>query len=292
VSLNRARRWSKSGGYQQLRLAWALTLAGCSSPDAPSDPPSGPAMGIVEVDPNSIPLGEGDSSGGGSNAVGGSSHGGGSVGTAGGSTQPGAIRIGKACETSGDCPSGQSCHMDADFISDKQCTLGCEDEAPCKALEQDSFCIGAHVCVHACNSDADCGPKTRCGKAGWCERSGPGSGEPYCGGVATPCSLLSGSSCTLALGCHDDSDCSGVSASCYSQFTSYACNALDGCYWSSSSKSCSGSSHSCFSYSFDFECQAQDGCNWHESCSGSPSRCEDTPVSLCTQQPGCTVLQD
>jgi hypothetical protein len=263
--------------------AW-LAFAACSSPDPADQTPAGPAMGIVEVDPTRIPLGEG-----GSSAHAGSGSGGGSI-----ITQPSGktMLVGKPCETTTDCPTGQSCHMDQDYIAHLQCTVSCDSDAPCEAIEKGSFCIGANVCVHACSSDADCGPKTRCGTSGWCERTGPGSGVPYCGGLATPCSLLSDTSCASALGCRDDSQCGGVSESCYSQFSSFSCNSQDGCFWSSSSDDCSGSAHSCSSYSFDFGCQSQAGCYWTPRCSGTPEACEDTPVSLCAQQPGCTMLHD
>jgi hypothetical protein len=245
-------------------------------------------MGIVEVDPSDIPLGESTA---GTGNVGGSLGNAGN-GSTGGSQPGGAMRVGKPCETSSDCPSGQTCHIDSDFISHKQCTLSCDSSAPCEAVEKTSFCIGAQVCVHACDSDADCGPKTRCGSAGWCERTGPGSGVPYCGGFATPCSLLAGPSCGLAFGCRDDSDCSGVADSCYSQFSSFACTSQDGCFWSSSSDDCSGSAHSCLGYSFDFQCTSQKGCNWRSSCTGTPYSCDDTPVALCANQPGCTIIED
>ena len=129
-------------------FALSLMQGGCSSPDSRGSPPSGPAMGIVEVDPSQIPLGEDDSNGGGSSSGGGS---GGPIGTAGTASQPtpGVMLLGKPCESSSDCPAGQSCHMDPDFISHKQCTVSCETEAQCTAIEKDAFCIGAHVCVHA-----------------------------------------------------------------------------------------------------------------------------------------------
>lgn len=286
-------------------LALLLANAACSSSDPPANPPTGPSMGIIEVRPDDIELGEkaGTSSGGasgtggstpiaGTSPVGGYPAFGGSPAAGGSAGRAPAVVFGKACETSADCPSGQTCHLDStDLIAHKQCAIACDSDAPCKAVEPDAFCIGAHVCVHPCETDLDCGPKTRCGTAGWCERSGPGSGVPYCGGFATPCSLLSGVQCASALGCHDDSDCSGVASSCYSQFDVYSCTSQDGCFWSSSSKNCSGSAHFCSSYSFGSSCESQKGCNWREACGGTPLACETTPVSTCTLQPGCSVMQ-
>jgi hypothetical protein len=56
--------------------------------------------------------------------------------------------------------------------------------------------------------------------------------------------------------------CSGVSESCYTQFYSFSCYEVDGCFWSSSSEDCSGLSRSCFLYSDSFSCSQQPGCYW------------------------------
>jgi hypothetical protein len=275
---------------QALLGVW-LALSACSSDDSPSSGPMGPSMGIVEVDPNRIPLGEG-----GRAALGGSSSQGGAPSAAGqangGSTGKALEKIGKPCETSADCPTGLSCRMDSDYIAHKQCTLSCNDDATCKAAETSSFCIGANVCVHACNTQADCGPKTRCGSSGWCERTGPGSGVPYCGGLATPCALLSDFTCTSSSGCHDDSVCNGIAESCYSQFDSFSCNDVDGCYWSSASEQCSGSANSCSGFSLRSSCESQPGCSWSARCSGAPRSCDETLTALCSTQPGCSLVTD
>lgn len=263
-------------------------LLACSDPD-PSEPPlTGPPMGIVEVDPSRIQLGEGGkSSQGGSGGAGGS--GGGQI-TGGTSGKP--TIVGKPCEVTSDCPSGLSCHTDADYISHLQCTTYCDKSDTCEAIEPGSFCIGANVCVRACITDADCAPKTRCGAAGWCERTGPGSGVPYCGGFATPCGLLTDLTCSSSFGCRDDSECRGLAESCYSQFSSFDCNSQDGCFWSSSSDNCSGSAHSCSTYSYGAGCESQQGCYWSANCTGTPRDCEDTPAALCNSQPGCAMQYD
>lgn len=269
-------------------LVALLALSACSSDDPSSSGPVGPSMGIVEIDPTRIQLGEAPSTGG-------SGHGG-STSTAGsangGSPGKSLQKIGKPCETSDDCPTGLFCRYDSDYIAHKQCTLDCDDSATCEAAEKGAFCIGAQVCVHACTTQADCGPKTKCGSAGWCERTGPGSGVPYCAGLATPCSLLTGFECTSSSGCRDDSRCSGVAESCYSQFSSFSCNDVEGCYWSSSSESCSGSSRSCSGFSLSSSCVSQPGCNWSESCSGIARSCDETLTALCTTQPGCSLVTD
>lgn len=275
-----------SGLVGSALLGALALLVGCSD-EEPAAQPSGPAGGIVEVVPDSIPLGENTAgTGQGGSGVGGS-------GVAiGGSGPAAANEIGKPCETSEDCADGLSCHSDPDYISHKQCTTFCGDEETCLAIEANSFCIGAMVCVHACTTDADCPTKTLCGDSGWCERTGPGSGVPHCGGFATPCGLLGEFECTGAWGCSDDSECNGVASSCYSQFSSFDCNSQDGCYWSSSSDNCSGSAHSCSSYSFSSGCDSQDGCYWSARCTGTPRECEKVPVTLCSSQPGCSTQTD
>jgi hypothetical protein len=282
--------WSSRRTWSRI-IAPLLLLAGvaCSSEGAPAE--SAPRVaGIVEVDPDAVQLGEnngGRPSQGGSPTRGGAGGG----GTAGSPTKA-QSPLGKACEGSSDCATGLSCHLDADYISHLQCTTDCDSDDPCEAIDENSFCIGAHVCVHACTTDADCPSKTRCNKSGWCERTGPGSGVPYCGGFATPCGLLTDSTCTSGLGCRDDSECSGSATGCYSQFDSFSCSSQDGCYWSSLSKSCSGSAHSCFSYSIRSSCEFQEGCYWTARCTGTPRDCNDVPVSLCSSQPGCVTQTD
>jgi hypothetical protein len=271
-----------------------LALPACSSGSDGSPPgPMGPSMGIIEVDPNRIPLGEGGhAASGGSTGQGGAPV---TAGSPGGGSDGGGKpleKIGKPCETSADCPAGLNCRMDPDYVAHKQCTVSCGDDASCAAVEAGAFCIGAGVCVHGCKAQADCGPKTRCGSNDWCERTGPGSGVPYCGGLATPCFLLTDSTCYSSSGCHDDSRCSGVPDSCYSQFDSYSCGKLDGCFWNSSSKSCSGSANSCSGIHTRFSCEDQTGCTWHSECSGTARSCDETLTALCSTQQGCSLVTD
>ncbi|MDF3065142.1 MAG: hypothetical protein K0R38_743 [Polyangiaceae bacterium] len=282
-------------------LNWALlgaglALAACSSDGESSSEPAGPSMGIVEVDPNRIPLGEAGrpAQSGGSSGQGGSVNTGGSSGSGSGgsgSNKP-LERIGKPCETTADCAQGLTCREDSDYIAHQQCTVSCADSETCEGVEAGSFCIGANVCVHRCETNADCGPKTRCGTAGWCERTGPGSGVPYCGGVATPCSLATDTSCLLSSGCRDDSECTGFAESCYSQFDSFSCNDLDGCFWSSSSNQCSGSAYSCSTFKLRTSCEFQPGCRWSAQCNGTARSCDDTLAALCSNQPGCQLVTD
>jgi hypothetical protein len=279
-------------------------LAGCGDASAPAAP-HGPANGIIDVDAGSIPLGDaGTSSTGGTSAAGtsaggaGGNHvGGGSTAGTGGSlgdtTLPPARGVSTPCSLDSDCAAPLSCHFDTtDYIADQQCTKTCNSDDECTSLGKDSFCIGAQVCVHACKSDADCVAKTHCNDSGWCERGGPGSGLPYCAGTPTPCSLLSDLQCTGSQGCTDDAACGGIASSCYVQFDSYSCSSISGCYWSTYSKSCSGSAEACSSQFGSLSCADQPGCYWSGGCTGVPDSCEKQFVSLCSDQPGCSLRTD
>jgi len=244
--------------------------------------------------------GAGGSSGAGGANAGGSSAGGksGSSGSAAGSSGAGgppvAMGVGAPCSGSADCTSPLSCHFDsADYIAHMQCAVSCSDSETCaQQFGAGSFCIGAHICVRGCKSDLDCASKTHCNSAGWCERTGPGSGVPYCAGYPTSCSLLSDLECIGAYGCTDNSECAGVSTSCYSLFDSFSCSSQDGCYWSTSTKSCSGSSYSCHSYSSELSCEYQEGCYWTGGCTGVPEPCEKKSIYSCANQPGCQLRTD
>ena len=288
-----------------------------ASLDAAMSAPTAKASGTIAfdcpvqvVDKNGEPIG-GDGSGGsgsggapnaggtGGSASGGTSaHGGtGGVGAAGHggsggtSTQPPSMGVGAPCSQSADCASPLSCHFDTeDYIADMQCTVPCTADSTCTNLfGSSSFCIGANVCVRKCSTDLDCAAKTHCNLSGWCERSGQGSGVPYCGGSATPCSLLSSSQCIAAEGCVDDSACTGIATGCYSLFDSYSCSSQQGCYWSTYSNSCSGSAFPCSLSAGSLSCAFQQGCFWTGGCTGVATSCSSEPVSLCTSQPGCTV---
>lgn len=260
---------------------------------------------VVDVDGKVISAGSGGAGGAGGRGgagQGGSANGGSNGGRAGGPTSVGGSGggstntvniLGTACESDGDCSGPLSCHHSTDYIADRQCASSCDSNEQCTAkFGADSMCIGAHICVRTCTASTVCPAKSRCNDNGWCERSGPGSGVPYCSGFPTPCSLLSSLQCIGAYGCKDDSHCAGVASSCYSQFDSYSCSSQDGCYWSTSSKSCSGSARSCSSMLGSGTCALQDGCYWTGGCTGTPEACEEQYQTLCTNQPGCTLRTD
>jgi collagen type VII alpha len=116
-----------------------------------------------------------------------------------------------------------------------------------------------------------------------------GGGSSRCTGVPTPCSLNSGATCESTRGCTRDERCAGVSSSCYSQYSSYSCTSLRGCYWSSSSSSCSGSSWSCSAMSGSSSCIGQDGCRWEDDCTGVATPCSLMTEAECVTQVGCRL---
>jgi hypothetical protein len=309
------------------RLLVPLLCLACSeeAPPAPVDPSRGPADGIIEIDPTRIPIGEnsggmgaaagsgplgggsgtggsagsdigggeaGGSDTGGSDA-GGTSATGGTSGTAGASGSGGAVArgVGSPCESDADCDAPLSCRDDSiDYIAHKQCTMPCAVGGDCEAeLGANTLCIGAEICVFSCGSDADCLPKTRCNSAGWCERGGPGSGIPYCGGEATPCTSLEPLDCVSSGGCTLESGCSGMPRGCSAYTSQDLCARHQGCSWISNS--CGGSARSCDLFSASSTCSTQDGCAWEDRCDGMADPCESIFVQLCTAQPGCMLLE-
>ncbi len=293
-----------------LPLITLSLVAGCDDSGQEPDvgPPHGPPGGIVEVDPGDITVSSAGSggtamtgTGGSSGFGGGASTGGvsGAAGTAGTAGSGGAAvvlpgsGVGQPCETADDCAQGLVCNIDAiDYVVHKQCTAACASTEQCTGMfGDDTMCIGAELCTLTCLADTDCPELTVCNDFGWCERSGPGSGVPYCSGSATPCSLLGESECTLALGCTDDSECSGVASSCYSQFSSYSCTSQEGCYWSTYTDSCSGSASSCYSQFSELSCALQEGCYWSSDCTGTATPCDTLLPALCEGQPGCVLMQ-
>jgi len=261
----------------------------------------GPPGGILEVDTSSITSAgkAGSAAGGGSSQVGqggagsgaapGLAGAGGADGGAGGSAGGGAWTVGKPCESDLDCPSPLYCREDSlDYIGHRQCTVRCGSSSTCeRAFGGGSFCIGAGVCVDACDRDSDCPDQTRCDPAGWCMRSGPGSGVPRCTGPILLCAELDPTRCALTPGCLDASNCSGVALSCYSLFTSSSCTSQDGCYWSSSDQRCSGIASSCSGMHSSYFCSSQSGCHWYESCAGTATQCSKHSPGTCTAYPDC-----
>lgn len=282
---------------KSLFLASLLAFACSSGNTQNNEEDHGPPGGIIEVDPSAI--GHGGASAGGAAARGGASnlgvggglnsYGGAPVSSSGGVS---ATNLGLPCDADSDCGSGLKCHTDyLDYVSHGQCTLDCDRSDACDAISLGSFCIGAHVCVRPCDSNADCVDKTRCIDAGWCERTGPGSGVPYCAGTVQSCASRSSITCITDLGCFDDSHCDGVATQCSLITTSSRCTLQPGCTWSSASSFCSGTA-TCTGKDNDYSCNSVEGCSWSDRCLGSASECSHTPVSSCSLQPGCSLRSD
>jgi hypothetical protein len=200
--------------------------------------------------------------------------------------------IGQICETNRDCPDGLMCREDATgYVAHHQCSRSCQSADECTGFAEGTMCIGAEVCTLRCRTDGDCPSKTHCIAAGWCKREGKGSGVPSCGGVSGSCFGRSAENCLIGLGCnYQSSRCSGLSESCFSQYSSIACDDVKGCTWSSSTSTCSGSSWSCGTLFSSFECSDQPGCSFGaESCSGVPTACSELSAGVCAFQPGCSL---
>jgi hypothetical protein len=127
------------------------------------------------------------------------------------------------------------------------------------------------------------------GSSGSSAGSGTGgtSGAKHCAGAVTPCSLRSDALCENGLGCTLEEDCTGLSSSCYSQFSQYACISQEGCYWSSASSNCGGSAWSCSLFNGSASCVSQKGCSWTSECTGVASSCSGLTEFTCLSQPGC-----
>jgi len=288
----------------------AIMASGCGSDSGGggAGAATGGALGMSGA--GGFPLGAGGGAPGGGGAAGGGGDtiatggstlgAGGSMLGAGGGT-PGTDNtaktggVGKPCDSTADCTAPLTCHQDTStYIGDQQCSTSCNSDADCTSLfSQYSMCIGAHICVTKCIVDSDCPAKTRCIDAGWCERTGPGSGIPYCTGSPTPCSLLTETQCFGSLGCTSNlGTCGGLADDCYAQFDDVSCYGVSGCFWDSSSSTCSGSADPCSLMAGQGSCTLQPGCYWTPgSCTGVAETCDSVPVSLCTAQTGCTVSQ-
>ena len=117
----------------------------------------------------------------------------------------------------------------------------------------------------------------------------PDLGTRVCRGVALSCYGSSRTTCESQRGCAFDEGCEGSAASCSSQRSSYSCNALDGCYWSSSTSRCSGSARSCRSLYSSSACRRQDYCRWAIDCTGVSTACSLLTEYECELQSGCYV---
>jgi hypothetical protein len=115
-----------------------------------------------------------------------------------------------------------------------------------------------------------------------------GGGVTQCTGTATPCSVLSDTQCTRALGCSMKGTCGGSATICGFIFNQYECLTQQGCFWNSQSK-CDGFSWTCDTFTGSTSCAGQQGCSWSQACGGTPTPCSLISVANCPTQPGCHV---
>jgi hypothetical protein len=195
--------------------------------------------------------------------------------------------LGSTCESDADCGGGLSCREDfQDYRAHRQCTEGCITDTDCSGAFGDAVCVDASFCAKACSTAADCPTGTICKPAGWCERSGPGSGVPYCLGSIAPCLGRDASECSITPGCFIDEACTGTSIGCNTR--TVPCN--NGCTWDIGFSECRGTRYPCASFTGD-ECSPTLNCFLEQDCLGEPMlTCADTPVSLCSNQPGCSIV--
>jgi hypothetical protein len=135
-----------------------------------------------------------------------------------------------------------------------------------------SLAMGVAGAVAACGSEDDGGDVL-------VEQS-----KPTCKGRATACILLDKYDCSTALGCKDESYCTGVRPTCSSQLE-YSCKNTEGCRWEDDD--CWGVPLSCFDQTEQFSCTNLEGCSWHNRCSGIVTDCEVLDEKSCKRQPGC-----
>jgi hypothetical protein len=228
---------------------------------------------------------------GGSDGSDGSDGSGGSGANAGQGTTASSVTLGSACAIAEDCASPLICHHDEqDHVADGQCTYPCVNTPDCAPVGTNASCIGAHICVAKCSSNADCPARTRCGDEGWCERAGPGSGKPTCSGTATPCAKLSSSQCDTIYGCTSTGSCTGTPGPCGAITDVLGCAKQQGCSWTAGA--CTGSASPCSSVEYDFECRDDLGCTWTSGCTGASANpdCSEISATLCEFTPGCALM--
>jgi hypothetical protein len=174
----------------------------------------------------------------------------------------------------------------------------------CPSCDQvDPICGGqaVEVCTgtaaSSCTS-ANCDQVLGCNRGGYCQGTPwwecshftseftcdpePGCSWNYACRGWTSCSYgVNPSECGWIGGCTwTGSTCDGVADPCSAQGACLAQGCYEG-YACDGTATCSGISES--------DCNGTDGCYWTSSCSGTPTPCDQLPVSSCTAQPGCQI---
>lgn len=188
-------------------------------------------------------------------------------------TNPNACSAGQTCRnTLGGyactCPvgyQGAGCTQDVN-----ECALGvCQNGGSCENL------VGSYRCSCPAGVSGDT-----------CEID-----ARVCRGTPSTCAGRSQSLCTTAtLGCNwAVRPCVGTATPCSSYYSSYTCDPVDYCYWSTYYRECSGSVLPCGSRS-NAAC-AGGGCSvGSDRCVGSPSPCSSFTRETCGTQPGCGLV--
>jgi hypothetical protein len=213
-----------------------------------------------------------------------------SGGAAGAPEESGAL--GEGCLADSDCEPPLTCYYTpAPYIGDRQCSAPCVADSDCTGqFGEGSACSASKQCVVTCDEAADCPELTLCNDQHWCQRTGPGSGIPYCQGAEGGCSRLPQDQCASALGCTDTSLCDGNASGCLTlSYSLYACVGQDGCIWLNDQSVCTGTATKCDAITSEAQCKKQQKCAWNSECSGTRTPCSDTPLALCSDQPGCSI---
>lgn len=206
------------------------------------------------------------------------------------------VKIGVVCESDDDCADYLTCSANGAprlERGDGQCAASCDIDQECQAnYGEYSICSAASVCVRTCDSGCPLG--TFCSSDGWCERPGPATTDPYCGGtLLAECDDMSAATCTLLPGCGQTGTCSGSSpGSCGRHSSSARCVQQMGCAWDTEESDCVGhpSPFPCSSAKSSSSCSAA-SCSWKtEACGGRPSgTCVDVGIESCGQVAGCSL---
>lgn len=205
--------------------------------------------------------------------------------------------VGQPCEVLGDCRAGLTCHDDkTTFRSHRQCTDTCASESECNlAYGASTTCLSTGVCAAECIVDQDCPPDSLCNSEGWCSRTGPGTGNPSCGGTATACSTMGGTTCNATpFGCTrvETDSCKGEAIdNCSTHFTFSPCDD-QGCIWNVNTMQCSGPPQWACSELPPHICENILNCyvKTTVSCEGTAPACVAVPLDMCDEQPGCSAV--
>jgi hypothetical protein len=213
---------------------------------------------------------------------------------------------GASCEDDTDCSPGNLCNGGA--CTPRSCTVGSPGQC-------DGFACDAGICASQCNDASQCDPGLSCVN-GACQ-CGPTSCGAYACMNAYACftSCASDSDCASTTSCIDGAcvACVGTALDCESQGgcnvpgcstgmvcnggpiacsefnnASDTCSGIVGCSYDFSTIQCVGSA-TCAGQ-FWAACPSEFGCSVGTACTGTPTPCDQLPLSQCTATSGCTLM--